>query len=87
MLCPCACSVTGIIPEQFSFDEGNDNWEFDKPEESLTMNMTIASWKSSGTIVTGMRTGKIGDTTKRIFGKIVTRVWMIILTGFNYFIG
>ena len=29
---PVCVFCDGDIPEQFSFDEGNDNWEFDKPE-------------------------------------------------------
>ncbi len=32
---PVCVFCDGDIPEQFSFDEGNDNWEFDKPEEEF----------------------------------------------------
>lgn len=32
---PVCVFCDGNIPEQFSFDEGNDNWEFDKPEEEF----------------------------------------------------
>ena len=32
---PVCVFCDGDIPEQFSFDEGNDNWEIDKPEEEF----------------------------------------------------
>ncbi|WP_294139366.1 hypothetical protein [uncultured Sanguibacteroides sp.] len=32
---PVCVFCDGDIPEQFSYDEGNDNWDFDKPEEEF----------------------------------------------------
>ena len=65
---PVCVACEGDIPEQFSYEDGNADWEI----------MTIVSWKSS---VMGIMTTRIAKTGVVMMTTIVTsatRVWMII---------
>ena len=80
---PVCIACEGDIPEQFSYNEENENWDFDKPAEEYDVTTMIVSWKNLVVAeTTTMMTVKIVTVTSTIVTS-VTRAWMIILTGFK----